>query len=620
MKKNLKFAAVALTAFFAFSCASTPKPENASAQNEPQADQASEDKSSDQKENQSSENTQANSSETQQENGQDSNPLKKIVEQNIPADEFQKNNGNQNLKPNPPKVQTAPAARQQNQEQTENSNAENKNQIQQENSENQKNEDNAEKNLLSDRKNDTNENKNDISEEKINEDDLISDLENENAPTADEKNKVAEPDVSDFFEEPEVIEAEPEEKNDENQEPAEPLEEKTEISEQNQEENTKSEEAEKIKSSPEAVPSESENNPSETEEEKSDEKENPAPDSENESETKTEEIVPSRSVTIKRNQYLDVVYPGNGWIYLGENETSLLRYYGRKTGNGETAFSFRSIGTSSAGNTILHFYKNDALTGNYIDDYLEVIVENENAAGTERITAPSYAEIVPPRLERRKTEKQDYALPSEQISKDSDKKSLSSEDSNKTVLRKEDSNSSAAENKNAQDSQNSAPASAQKTPSNDNLKTVISNSDSGLKQTPAQNQQSQPENFYTQSPSPLADTNVEAEPEVQISGGEENQADSADESLLEKAQQLFDEKKYSESLENVQNFINGSSKRLDEAYYLLGQIYESDSSIKNVRNAVAAYETVTRDFPLSKLWKKASERSIYLKRFYIDIR
>ena len=148
MKKALELA-VAFSAFLAFSCASTPKRENASVQNEPQIAQISENKSSAQKENQNFESTQINSAEAPQENGQDSNPLKKIAEQNIPADDFQKNNKNQNLKPNPPKVQTAPALRQQNQEQTENSNAENKKQISAENSENLKNDDDAKKNLFS---------------------------------------------------------------------------------------------------------------------------------------------------------------------------------------------------------------------------------------------------------------------------------------------------------------------------------------------------------------------------------------------------------------------------------------------------------------------------------------
>ena len=34
------------------------------------------------------------------------------------------------------------------------------------------------------------------------------------------------------------------------------------------------------------------------------------------------EIIPSRSVSMKNYQYLDIVYPGNGWIYLGESDNS----------------------------------------------------------------------------------------------------------------------------------------------------------------------------------------------------------------------------------------------------------------------------------------------------------
>ena len=98
-----------------------------------------------------------------------------------------------------------------------------------------------------------------------------------------------------------------------------------------------------------------------------------------------------------------------------------------------------------------------------------------------------------------------------------------------------------------------------------------------------------------------------------------DEAESGEE-LLEKAKSLFDEKKYAESLESCLDFINGSNENLDEAYYLLGQIYEAESPVKNISNAIDAYTTVTKNFPLSKLWQKANQRSVYLKRFYIDIR
>ncbi|MBR6296474.1 MAG: hypothetical protein IKR40_08375 [Treponema sp.] len=101
---------------------------------------------------------------------------------------------------------------------------------------------------------------------------------------------------------------------------------------------------------------------------------------------------PSRSVSIAGNQYLDVFYPGKGWIYLGETaNTTLLRYFGHSISTKDTMFTLRARGTGKA---ILHFYKIDPLDGTSIDDYLEVTISG-TSDGNSHITAPSYAETVP---------------------------------------------------------------------------------------------------------------------------------------------------------------------------------------------------------------------------------
>ena len=114
-------------------------------------------------------------------------------------------------------------------------------------------------------------------------------------------------------------------------------------------------------------------------------------------EKEVEPPVPSRSMTVKRNQLIDVVYPGKGWIYqenIDEEGNSDVRnknfiFGGRKLGGENQSFTLRS---RVPGKFLLHFYKNDTLTGNYIDDYLEVIVTDEAAdSSAGHITAPSYA-------------------------------------------------------------------------------------------------------------------------------------------------------------------------------------------------------------------------------------
>lgn len=151
---------------------------------------------------------------------------------------------------------------------------------------------------------------------------------------------------------------------------------------------------------------------------------------------------PSRSMTAKNNQYVDIIYPGRGWIYMGEDEgkDQILRYFGRKLGTENTTFTLR---TTKSGETVLHFYKNDVLKGEYIDDYLEIKVLEESAKPNERAKAPSYEESVPQkpvRLEKKaetqeETQKTDEIKNIEEKTSDNEQK-LSSQD--ETNLKKND--------------------------------------------------------------------------------------------------------------------------------------------------------------------------------------
>lgn len=104
-------------------------------------------------------------------------------------------------------------------------------------------------------------------------------------------------------------------------------------------------------------------------------------------------VVPSRSVTIGLGQYLEVEYPGNEWIYLGEaEESNHLRYYGRRLERDSTVFTLRS---KDVGSVLLHFYCIDPLDGTSISDYLEVIIEDRTTGTSKKAVAPSYAKAVP---------------------------------------------------------------------------------------------------------------------------------------------------------------------------------------------------------------------------------
>ena len=62
-------------------------------------------------------------------------------------------------------------------------------------------------------------------------------------------------------------------------------------------------------------------------------------------EEEPEEIIiePSRKVSIKTGEYLDIEYPGKGWVYLGAVDLSKnLNYFGRKLSTENTKYTFIS--------------------------------------------------------------------------------------------------------------------------------------------------------------------------------------------------------------------------------------------------------------------------------------
>ncbi len=264
---------------------------------------------------------------------------------------------------------------------------------------------------------------------------------------------------------------------------------------------------------------------------------------------------PSRSMTTKNNQYVDIIYPGRGWIYMGENEgkDQILRYFGRKLGTENTTFTLR---TTKSGETVLHFYKNDVLKGEYIDDYLEIKVLEESAKPNERAKAPSYEESVPQkpvRLEK-KAETQEETQKTNEIQNIEEKTSgneqkLSSQD--KTNLKQND-------------------------VSNNVLKEV-----------------SNPE----QKKSLKIDTK----------------------NLLEQAKKDFEAKSYAQALSEVQQYLDTQNTRIDEALFLQGQILEADSEVKNIKSAIDSYNSLIKNYPASTFWQEANRRKIYLNRYYVNI-
>lgn len=288
------------------------------------------------------------------------------------------------------------------------------------------------------------------------------------------------------------------------------------------------------------------------------------------------EIIPSRSVSMKNYQYLDIVYPGNGWIYLGESDNSKnFIFYGRKLGGKDTSFTLRS---KNPGRFILHFYKNDALTGNFIDDYLEVIVDDEKSSSNEHILCPMYKEIVPPKYEKNQVKEEN--------------------------LQKEE---LLQENQNIPEASPQEKTQTEKEEQDIQGKTVIQNASSLQDENSLEKTVSPQNSLKSENPQNPLETQKEEIESLPV------------ELLLDKAQELYEQKNYEEAKKVLDKFMLSSVSKIDEALFLQGKILEAKSPVQNIKGAVDSYDLIVKRYPKSKFWTQANKRSIYLKRFYINI-
>ena len=331
-------------------------------------------------------------------------------------------------------------------------------------------------------------------------------------------------------------------------------------------------------------------------------------------------VVPSRSVEMKNSQYLDIVYPGTGWIYLGEEDgKNSMRYFGRKIGEKNTVFSLRS---REEGSTILHFYKNDSLTGKFIDDYLQVDIKGMNKT-TEHAVAPSYAEVVPPKPENRTKVAKENAARSEEDEDDTMVKTVitpvasGSGEKMPAVSKTSGSSRSAPASSSKVTSRKKSDDSARKeTPAdNDGAKTLIQNTKSEKTTSSGEKPRTYPKSENSQS------HDAEKQSENNLTGTSiENTENMGADEILDKAKESFKNKKYEETLAYLENFFTKATTKIDEGLWIQGQVFESNSSVRNIKSALDTYETIVRRYPQSINWAKANERITYLRKFYFNIR
>lgn len=350
--------------------------------------------------------------------------------------------------------------------------------------------------------------------------------------------------------------------------------------------------------------------PAETQEEENYSETDISIENEEQEETESNDSpVPSRSLTIGKNQFIDIVYPGKGWIYQGnidsdgkiDSKNKNFIFGGRKLGGKDQSFTLRS---RQPGKYLLHFYKDDILTGSYIDDYLEVIVEDKPAETTEHITAPSYSEIVPPKVSitaEKVQEQQKKQLEEERIKNEQNEESA-------------DYNSKTRGTKVNSKSENSTKITNVTNEKDEQVSTTVQITESAP--SPSDPVVKAPVERNTSKAPAADDKNIDVETDYSDAQLEKLDEDS----LLEKAQKLYEAKNFEYALRTVTKFLEKASTNMDKGLFLQGQILEEKSSVQNIKDAVESYDLLVKKHPESSLSDKAKRRSIYLKRFYINIR
>lgn len=309
--------------------------------------------------------------------------------------------------------------------------------------------------------------------------------------------------------------------------------------------------------------------------------------------------VPSRSMSVQRNRQIDIVYPGKGWVYQGTldemgNTDTRNRYFvfgGRKLGGEDTTFTVRS---RIPGKYLLHFYKNDVLSGTYIDDYLEVLVENEAASDSSHIQAPLYKEAVPKKPERRRTLNE-----SEQ---DSGSGGTNAAESSSPIILNGTESSSSLVSASENGSGNNANASGVSESGSGNVANVSAISENASASSGSGSEMSS-DVYVPGALNVVSEMPGRTPPE-----------------LLKEAENAFSSKKYQEALSLSDEYLSVSDTGIDEGIFLKAQILEAKSPVQNIKESVRLYDLLLETYPQSRLWDKANERSIYLKRMYINIR
>ena len=275
----------------------------------------------------------------------------------------------------------------------------------------------------------------------------------------------------------------------------------------------------------------------------------------------------TRSVKLYTGQRLEVVYPGEGWVYLGESSAQKgIKYQQRKLQSGTSIFHFGAV---DEGSYILNFSHFDVFSDNFISDSIAVHVEKAKTKLSNTVKAPDYKGAV-------------------NTAKELEKKESLIDKKNK-IGHENESKKDIESSKSAAGAMSGTPLKAESSAKKNENSTVYDSPDILT--------------ITEKSESKTAGKDLKSASEV-----------------LDMIRGYISEGNAANALNSAEDFFKNYSVNLDEALFLRGQAYELNGPNKNVKKALEAYQTLTKAYPESKFWDKADARIRYIKKFYIDIK
>jgi hypothetical protein len=272
-----------------------------------------------------------------------------------------------------------------------------------------------------------------------------------------------------------------------------------------------------------------------------------------------EQVVFSRVARLTVGQILEIPFRGTGWVYLGElGNRKGISYDSRRLDvvSGNILGQSFIFRAEIAGTYILKFYKQDFIQDYIINDYVQVIV-GEAEDGT--LSGRPFSVI--------------------------DRGRVVAEPRWPTI-----------------------PASAAEPAGSTSEAVPTETAPSAGKTTPAETAPQRPNDAAAPADVPKAGASPVTESVL------------SPEEYVRQAKQEFDAGRVEQALALLELLKQRYPSGTDEAWWLLGQLYESNSPIRDIKLSLEYYRRLVNEYPQSNRVDDARRRAAYLERYYLNIR